>query len=565
MSATTAWAQLSGLARTSDLREGLEARIADPLWMLARQWQFGAFKGEDAASPVRVQVRHGSVPVDRIAGADGTVRPLTDQSAPLEAAIEAEAIATGPSAPRRSAEAALAFLRRVPDRVRAPLAASVRKVCPLAADATASRLLRLCAARVFDAAAFRRLPPAHVEKLAVAAGATAAERVLIAAAFKAWTADYDRRFVEPQRTGGYWDETRLEYACSLHASTIGAELRADGYAGGRFDWHEVNLSSANGRAFAARPAQIEDAWIVPARVRYAGMPARRFWDFENGVVFFGELEAEATDLPQLVLTEFATVYSDDWYVVPVPMPTGSLGRVVEVRVFDCFGESRVVTSAAVQDGANRAWRFFELTGDRSVESNLSPWLYVPRVADGLHQGPPIERTELMRDEAANLAWAIEEQVEQPDGSVRDRRQQWLALRETAGAGVADGAWRYVLEEQTPPFWLPLLPEVERQRVTGYLRRGRMRSWDELGTLATALAGPQGRMMAPAAPLRIHDETVPRGGVELTRAFQAARGADGRLVVWVGRRKRPAGVMRTSGRDTDVALAANGRPVDGGGR
>ena len=38
------------------MQDGLQARIHDPLWMLARQWQFGEFEGEDVGSPASAQV-----------------------------------------------------------------------------------------------------------------------------------------------------------------------------------------------------------------------------------------------------------------------------------------------------------------------------------------------------------------------------------------------------------------------------------------------------------------------------------------------------------------------------
>ena len=40
---------------------GLQAPLADPLWMLSRQWQFNEFQGEDAGTPLRVRFSvHGS-------------------------------------------------------------------------------------------------------------------------------------------------------------------------------------------------------------------------------------------------------------------------------------------------------------------------------------------------------------------------------------------------------------------------------------------------------------------------------------------------------------------------
>ena len=43
--------------------EALAARVADPLWMLSRQWQFREFDGEDAGTPVDVSYRLSGTPV----------------------------------------------------------------------------------------------------------------------------------------------------------------------------------------------------------------------------------------------------------------------------------------------------------------------------------------------------------------------------------------------------------------------------------------------------------------------------------------------------------------------
>jgi hypothetical protein len=39
------WQRIEAMARSIDLEGGLQARIADPLWMLARQWQVGSSGG----------------------------------------------------------------------------------------------------------------------------------------------------------------------------------------------------------------------------------------------------------------------------------------------------------------------------------------------------------------------------------------------------------------------------------------------------------------------------------------------------------------------------------------
>jgi hypothetical protein len=58
------------------------------------------------------------------------------------------------------------------------------------------------------------------------------------------------------------------------------------------------------------------------------MPVSRWWEFENGTVHFGDLEAGPADLARLLVAEFATVYADDHFVVPGPRADVSRSRKV---------------------------------------------------------------------------------------------------------------------------------------------------------------------------------------------------------------------------------------------
>src|ERR1700704_2211411 len=54
------------------LKTGLQAPLADPLWMLTRQWQFNEFQGEDAGTPLKLTFAVDGSPVDFFrAGHDG--------------------------------------------------------------------------------------------------------------------------------------------------------------------------------------------------------------------------------------------------------------------------------------------------------------------------------------------------------------------------------------------------------------------------------------------------------------------------------------------------------------
>src|SRR5262249_40341533 len=67
----------------ADISEGLRARVADPVWFLARQWQLGEHRGEDASTPLIVDVSASHIPITYQPGLDPTIIPA-------EALIEAE-------------------------------------------------------------------------------------------------------------------------------------------------------------------------------------------------------------------------------------------------------------------------------------------------------------------------------------------------------------------------------------------------------------------------------------------------------------------------------------------
>jgi hypothetical protein len=76
--------------------------------------------------------------------------------------------------------------------------------------------------------------------------------------------------------------------------------------------------------------------------------------------------------------------------------------------------------------------------------------------------------------------------------------------------------------------------------------------------------PRGSILRrdPNAPvktdyLRIEEEEVPRDGIELKRAFNYARDARGRALLWIGRRKTTGRGEGTSGLRFDVIRRGRG--------
>ena len=87
--------RLETLPTAVGLRTGLAAPLADPLWLLARQWQFNEFQGEDAGTPLKLAFEVSGTQVDAFRpGKDlqAPWQPLEPGGVPIETRVEAEPV-----------------------------------------------------------------------------------------------------------------------------------------------------------------------------------------------------------------------------------------------------------------------------------------------------------------------------------------------------------------------------------------------------------------------------------------------------------------------------------------
>jgi hypothetical protein len=80
MGSITSWIRLQPLSRNAEMKSSLQARIYDPLWLLARQWQLGEFQGEDNGSPIMARWRADAAKLSRYFS--GPIKPNTIANAP---------------------------------------------------------------------------------------------------------------------------------------------------------------------------------------------------------------------------------------------------------------------------------------------------------------------------------------------------------------------------------------------------------------------------------------------------------------------------------------------------
>jgi hypothetical protein len=370
MPSITSWVRLEPRARQADESVGLQARVHDPLWMLGRQWQMGEFQGTDGGSPVVARLRAESALLTRYRpgppDGNGQSRPYDGRRQPLETMVEREPVRQ-PERLLLSADAGLHFLRLLK---RKPPSKSYRNafikkypVKPLTAEQRSQ--LDPASARSFDMLA-GRVPSGDLlyrdlrrDPAVLPAEVVEADVELVKAVAAEWVAWYESMFSEPAEGDTAWLDERLEYSFSVSARTSAGErtLVAREYIDGQLDWYAFD--GASGPALGAltdTPPKAITRTTIPAGVTYRGMPAARWWEFEDAQVDFGGIDAGPEDLARMLLIEFASSYGNDWFVIPIELDTGSLCTVRSLIVTDTFGDRYVIP-----DGANRTpWRMFQL-------------------------------------------------------------------------------------------------------------------------------------------------------------------------------------------------------------
>jgi hypothetical protein len=520
--AATFWNRLEPRPRSPEIIDVLAARVRDPLWMLARQWQVGEFAGQDAGSPAYVQIKSSSGPVlgwrPEAGGAMETVE------APLEELVENEAF-TADLATR--IELGQVFERLLVGEglggadLQAILAA-FRLAHPVSfagvadTDRGGTRLAEIAAGRAIDGTAVIGSPlpnDATVNANAVRVGnAVAALTADVAATLGPVDA----------RDAPAWQREQLEYRVEVavrHPENGPLLLRADPDRDATFEWFTFDaLSRSDAGVVDPTPGgpAVESTSLVPSFVSFRGMPNRRWWDFERGTTDFGAVTPDRRDVAKLVMMDFMLIHGNDYFLVPFDQNVGTVCRIDALLVHDVFGGITLVERAdrdAVDPG--RRWTMFSLS-DADADGRPSDLFFLPPTA-GAHSlsGDVLEDVRFVRDEQANYVWALEQCAEGSDGRPllgHERHLAEAAKEPAAAPSTSASPLTYRLQTFVPWHWFPMVPVmIDPLSGATALEQGRMVRPDG------RIPAPIGRLLsADADPYRIREEAVPRVGVRVVR-------------------------------------------------
>jgi hypothetical protein len=598
----TLFNRLEGRPRRSDFSRSLRAEVRDALWMLCRQWQMGEFQGDDAGSPVTAKVHIATTRLRRYQADGHAVRPF-DDAAPLEAVVEQRPVSLGASERPLALDLRLLMGRHWLKLV-APIgdfrAAFVERYripppdpldpndAEIAAHPEALSAYRAVAGRAMDGGALHRHltadPGNHAyDDLGVAltpdqqtAMDDAAERFLL------W---FRQLLYQPDDPDDHaWVPERLEYQfnCSAPKNEQEQVLEAREYFHGRLDWYNLDVDATR-TVLGEGPVEPGDSaeaglthTFLPVTISYDGMPNTRWWTFEDGRTNFGDIAPTTTDLNKLLLVEFGLVYANDWFLLPLTLPVGTLAEVRGLAVTNVFGERLWIEAAG--RGAEQAWErwsMYTMSTPAAPEAPADRSLLLLPTVPHLLEGPPLEEVILIRDEMANMVWGIETRVPLPHGravpgleaaqELHARHQQ--ILDHQRGEGLVEppdveyrAAIRYQVMNTVPEHWIPFIPvHVPGSQRATLLQRAAMPR-----ILAGAEPGDADPVRPRTSLLRhglelgepyyVEEAEVSRAGARLRQSFQRTRWYGGRVYTWLGIRKSTGRGEGSSGLAFDQIVA-----------
>lgn len=570
MPSITTFSRLEPEPRRGDVTVGATAPLGDALWLLARQWQVGEFSGHDGGTPIVARWRGFAAEPTRFVR--GPIPPNTILDAPRfdPAAAPLESIIERVTAPLPSTSDTAAGLRLAVDTGRHFLALLARQPTSsdyradvlarygldslpdeqlAALDPATAAYARLHAGRSVDGRRLRaELDGREVPRLdrPIEPGDVAEVR-LAASMWRDWVMTL---FDDADADAGTacWQPARFEYTASMAGRRTEDQfgettLTAPRYDRDTIDWYEFDV---NGEVnLGTRPAEAGarvTRTVVPAPVTAPGLPASRFWEFEDGRLNIAEIRPASTDLAQVLLVETLNGYGNDWFVIGVELPVGRMVQSASLVVTDTFGVRTLLQPAGATTSGR--WGLFRhampVEDDEAEGVPISNLLYLaPRVVQPLI-GAVVEQVTLSRDEQANIGWAIEQIVESP-------LQVGVMLSDSRPPdppGDPDAAPDYRLAHEPPPHWIPLLPVRTGPDEQVVLARGSMLDVTGGRRVVASVTG----LLAGGADgaLLIPEEEVPDDGLVVQRHYQAARWIDGTLHVWAAHRTRPAGQLPSAG-------------------
>ncbi|MEN2283615.1 hypothetical protein AAGF08_15840 [Algoriphagus sp. SE2] len=451
-----AYNRIEGRPREEELDDSLAAKVHDPLWMLARQFQFGELKGEDAGSAIFAKAAINTVRMTSFTGANGLKTPYSEDI-PLETRVERiipeidlkMAVRLGKkflqlldeeggNAPASQGYTTGMYKNHILEKF--PFILPEIEDGETAQETTvkarslslqqASSFLRAMAGRAVNGRElwleldrnFSKInnfvltgsQTPNLDKFILSKHKTIAQE-----AAKKWIDFVVNELNLPENSeDDSWLNNRLEYTFKTtidEGDGTQTELKADEYFQGHLDWYSFDVAKEKEEGNSSIDETIrkrEVLTVIPSEASFAGMPNSRWWEMEDGSIDLGNLKASDTDIAKILVTQYALQYSNDWLSIPYDIPTGTFAEVEGILVRDTFGQNYFVDAAHKNGESWNEWNMYSLTVDKGEFETpaFDKRILLPPAAVKTLESEAIEEVKFIRDEMANMVWGIESRI-----------------------------------------------------------------------------------------------------------------------------------------------------------
>lgn len=595
----TLWNRLEPRPRTNNFDRALRAEVRDALWMLTKQWQMGEFAGDDAGSPVFSKIHMGITHLNKYVPDDGAVQSF-DETIPLEAKVEQQPIPFHMGTQKVSLDIRLLMGRQWLKLIK-PIGdfkndyltkygitlpdAAQKTDAPVTAHSEAWQQFAAAADRCMDGAElyfYLKGDASHHAYDGIGVPDANKDAIDIAATkFITW---FEKLYYQPGKENNAWKSSFLEYSFATSAPVADGEkvLTADEYYQSHLDWYNLDIDpnkTTLGETDTPPPTNMQQPItrsFLPVPVSFDGMPNTRWWTFEDGRTNFGDINPSTTDLGKLLFMEFALVFANDWFLLPVTLDAGSIANIKGMTVTNVFGERFWIEAAGKGlDDAWNKWSMFTLNTKGNMGEQTDNSLLILPTTPKILEGSPLEEIYFIRDEMANMVWGIEHTIPLPSGTGKRGSEAASELKSRYQKILDDAvenesitppdilykaSIRYNVMNSVPENWIPFIPVHLQDSVRSIrLQRAAMprvlnndpNPYEKIRPRTTLLR--EGLDIDDCMPYFINEEEVPRAGANLYQSYQQTRWYNGKVVTWLGLRKQTGRGEGSSGLAFDQTL------------
>ncbi len=460
------WARIIPRSRETDFKTGVEARTADPLWALARQWQTGEFLGEDAGTPVDVSFDCARISTPRIYLGENTSAVAKSDNW----SNSNESVAQGDPPLLEKVVEYQPPAWDLFDRVRVGQAFERELENFFVAEkkqgfADFLKALWSKNSILFSIQDLENTLDQASHEYAIFIDQTVTDGLKLNSrslsnpdvnvisnmqlnSIKLETLKLFPHLTRPHSSvneHASWQSNELSHKFRLTSSARTSRepkliLHADDYRSGKLDWY--SFAAENDRVKLDNVSSDDIAFnSTPNRIAISGL-SPRWWAFEDEAIDLNLVDVTQQDLIKILLLEFILIYGDDWFIAPLTFPLGNIAGIKSMVVKDVFGLEVKVGSVNTRVHENQEpFELFTLS-DRSRPNtscfasisdadDITSLLYIPPVAHEKISSEALEDVIFMKDENANLSWAIEHTVSNAIGEPIRTSEWHLELLELA--------------------------------------------------------------------------------------------------------------------------------------